>query len=251
MGLDFSILLEKPYFEWLLSGLLTTLKLTGVAIAGSTALAVILIVLRMSGQRVLGSIVKAYVHFFRNTPFPVQILFWYFAFPTVLPGGVRTYLYDRNFEFIAASVALILYTSAYISEHFRSGINAIPKSQMESALSTGLTYMQSMRYIILPQAFRLSLPPLISEYLSIAKNSSVAMTIGVAEITAMSRRVESYTFRAYESFTVATSVYLILSLLTSLVLNYYNSRVLNIETRNDKPRKRRNRYALGNSNALQ
>jgi polar amino acid transport system permease protein len=226
VGLDFSTILREPYSTWLLDGIRVTLQLTGVAILGSTALALVLVLMRMSGSKVLEKISQVFVHFFRNTPFPVQILFWYFGFPAILPRSVQAFLYRGGFEFTAAAFALVLYSGAYIAEHFRSGIVSIPKSQMESALSSGLTYLQSMRYVILPQAFRISLPPLISEYLSIAKNSSVAMTIGVAEITAMSRRVESYSFRAFEAFFVASAVYLTLSLLTSLILNWYNKRFL-------------------------
>jgi len=224
--LDFGLLVRSPYDGWLLSGLVTTLVLTVIGIAGSTVLGLLLILARMWGQPIVSGAARLFIHFFRNTPFPVQILFWYFGLPAILPPGVKAFLYNYNYEFVAASVALILYTSVYIAEHFRSGMLAIPKSQMESALSSGLTYMQSMRFIILPQAFRISLPPLISEYLTIAKNSSIAMTIGVAELVAMARRVESYTFHPYEPFFAASAIYLTLSLLTSLALNSYNRRVL-------------------------
>jgi polar amino acid transport system permease protein len=226
VGLDFAAIWTAPYSTWLLEGVRVTLRLTGIGIVGSTILALVLVLMRMSGQKIASKISGGFVHFFRNTPFPVQILFWYFGFPAILPQSLQARLYAGDFEFTAAVFALILYSGAYIAEHFRSGIASIPKSQMESALSSGLTYMQSMRYVILPQAFRISLPPLISEYLSIAKNSSVAMTIGVAELTAMSRQVESYSFRAFESFMIASAVYLSLSLLTSVLLNWYNKRFL-------------------------
>lgn len=226
MGLDFRAILQQPYSTWMLEGIRVTLQLTGVGIVGSTFLALLLVLMRMSSNKVIARISQGFVHFFRNTPFPVQILFWYFGFPAILPRSVQAVLYRGPFEFTAAAFALVLYSGAYIAEHFRSGISSIPKSQMESALSSGLTYFQSMIFVILPQAFRISLPPLISEYLSIAKNSSVAMTIGVAEVTAMSRRVESYSFRAFEAFFIASAVYLTLSLVTSLVLNWYNKRFL-------------------------
>ena len=144
-------------------------------------MALVLVLMRMWAAKSWRRSPKSLCISFEHS-FPVQILFWYFGFPAILPRSVQAFLYRGGFEFTAA-FALVLYSGAYIAEHFRSGIVSIPKSQMESALSSGLTYLQSMRYVILPQAFRISLPPLISEYLSIAKNSSVAMTIGVAEIT--------------------------------------------------------------------
>lgn len=241
MGLDFSVLWTAPYGSWLVEGILTTLRLTGLAIVGATILAIILSMMRMSMLKVVSVPAKVFVYFFRNTPFPVQVLFWYFGAPYLLPERLMQRLYSGDFEFAASLVALILYTAAYIAEHFRSGISAIPKSQMESALSSGMGFIQAMAYVILPQAFRISLPPLISEYLTIAKNSSVAMIIGVAEAMTMARRIESYTFKAFEAFAAVTLFYLSLSLITSLVLNWYNRHYLAVIESDDqgkaKPKK--------------
>jgi len=241
VGLDPSVLWTSPYGGWLVEGILTTLRLTGVAILGSTLLAIVVSMMRMSTLRYVSMPARAYVYFFRNTPFPVQVLFWYFGAPHLIPERFLERLYAGDFEFLAALVALILYTAAYIAEHFRSGISAIPRSQMESALSSGMSYIQAMSYVILPQAFRISLPPLISEYLTIAKNSSVAMIIGVAEAMTMARRIESYSFRAFEAFGAVTLFYLSLSLLTSFVLNWYNRRYLGLITADERGKKRRKR----------
>jgi polar amino acid transport system permease protein len=246
LGLDIRVLWTPPYGGWLIEGTLTTLHLTGVAIVCSTVLAIVLSMMRMSTLRLFSWPARAYVYFFRNTPFPVQMLFWYFGTPYLLPAALMERLYAGDFEFQAALIALVLYTAAYIAEHFRSGISAIPKSQMESALSSGMSFIQAMSYVILPQAFRISLPPLISEYLTIAKNSSVAMIIGVAEAMTMARRIESYSFKAFEAFGAVTLLYLSLSLLTSLVLNWYNRHYLAvIEAEDSGKRKRRRPPAFG------
>ena len=156
MGLDFRAILQQPYSTWMLEGIRVTLQLTGVGIVGSTFLALLLVLMRMSSNKVIARVSQGFVHFFRNTPFPVQILFWYFGFPAILPRSVQAVLYRGPFEFTAAAFALVLYSGAYIAEHL-FGNQFHSKSQMESALSSGLTYFQSMIFVILPQAFRISL----------------------------------------------------------------------------------------------
>jgi polar amino acid transport system permease protein len=139
---------------------------------------------------------------------------------------VNDWLGTWNFEFAAAVIALTIYTSAFIAEDIRSGIRSIPKEQMEAARSSGFSYLRSMQYIILPQAIRITIPPLINQFLNLMKNSSLAMTIGVAELTYQARQVESYTFKGYEAFTAATLVYLFISLVITALVNLYNKRVL-------------------------
>jgi polar amino acid transport system permease protein len=168
----------------------------------------------------------AYLELFRNTPLVVQIFFWYFGSNKLLPDAVNEWLNATNFEFAAAVIALTFYTSAFIAEDIRSGVLAIPKEQMEAARSSGLSFLQSMRFIILPQAVRLTIPPLVNQFLNLTKNSSLAMTIGVAELTYQARQVESYTFKGFEAFTAATVVYLALSLAITGLVHVYNRSVL-------------------------
>ena len=123
-------------------------------------------------------------------------------------------------------IALTIYTSAFIAEDIRSGVRSIPKEQMEAARSSGFSYVRSMRYIILPQAVRLTIPPLINQFLNLMKNSSLAMTIGVAELMYQARQVESYTFKGFEAFTAATVVYLAMSFTITGLMTLYNRVVL-------------------------
>lgn len=169
-----------------------------------------------------------FLEFTRNTPLLVQIFFWYFGSYKLLPVAVNEWLNSTSFEFAAALIALTIYTSAFIAEDIRSGVLSIPKEQMEAAQSSGFSYLQSMQYIILPQAVRITIPPLVNQFLNLAKNSSLAMTIGVMELTYQARQVESYTFKGFEAFTAATVVYLVISIIITLLVDQYNERVLKV-----------------------
>lgn len=225
---DWSIITSGQYFDWLLSGLITTLKLSAISIILAFILGLLVAVMRMSHNRPVRWIAHAYLEFFRNTPLLVQIFFWYFGSYKLLPAIVNDWLNETGFEFAAAAIALTIYTSAFIAEDIRSGVLSIPKEQMEAARSAGFSYLRSMQYIILPQAVRITIPPLINQFLNVAKNSSLAMTIGVMEMTYQARQVESYTFRGFEAFTAATVVYLALSIVITALVNSYNEKVLNV-----------------------
>ncbi|MDD2365307.1 MAG: amino acid ABC transporter permease [Desulfuromonadaceae bacterium] len=225
---DWSIITSGQYFDWLLSGLFTTLKLSAVSIVFSFILGLLIAVMRMSHSKPVRWVALSYLEFFRNTPLLVQIFFWYFGSYKILPMFVNDWLNETGFEFAAATMALTIYTSAFIAEDIRSGILSIPKEQMEAARSAGFSYIRSMQYIILPQAVRITVPPLVNQFLNIAKNSSLAMTIGVMEMTYQARQVESYTFKGFEAFTAATVVYLVLSIVITLLVNTYNEKVLKV-----------------------
>ena len=224
---DWAIITSGQYFEWILSGVKVTLQLSVVSVALSFILGLLIAVMRMSNVKPILWFSHAYLEFFRNTPLLVQIFFWYFGSYKILPMVVNDWLNTMNFEFAAAVIALTIYTSAFIAEDIRSGVRSIPKEQMEAARSSGFSYLKSMYYIILPQAVRLTIPPLINQFLNLMKNSSLAMTIGVAELTYQARQVESYTFKGFEAFTAATLVYLGLSLLITGLMTLYNKYVLN------------------------
>jgi polar amino acid transport system permease protein len=224
---DWSVVTSGKYFDWLVSGVVVTIKLSTVSIALAFLLGLIIAVMRMSHVRPIRWFALAYLEFFRNTPLLVQIFFWYFGSYKILPQVVNDWLNSTSFEFAAAVIALTIYTSAFIAEDIRSGVLAIPKEQMEAARSSGLSYLQAMQYIILPQAVRLTVPPLVNQFLNVAKNSSLAMTIGVAELTYQARQVESYTFKGFEAFTAATLVYLVLSVIITALVHLYDKRVLN------------------------
>ena len=223
---DWAIVLSGKYFEWLVSGVKVTIQLSAISIALSFLLGLVIAVMRMSRVRPVRWFALGYLEFFRNTPLLVQIFFWYFGSYKILPGSVNDWLVSTNFEFAAAVIALTIYTSAFIAEDIRSGVLSIPKEQMEAARSSGFSYIRSMRYIILPQAVRITVPPLINQFLNVVKNSSLAMTIGVAELTYQARQVESYTFKGFEAFTAATLVYLAMSLVITAAVTWYSKTVL-------------------------
>ena len=224
---DWAIITSGQYFDWIVSGVKITLQLSVVSIALSFILGLLIAVMRMSQFRPILWFSHAYLEFFRNTPLLVQIFFWYFGSYKILPTAVNDWMNTMNFEFAAAVIALTVYTSAFIAEDIRSGVRSIPKEQMEAARSSGFSYLKSMYYIILPQAVRLTIPPLINQFLNLTKNSSLAMTIGVAEVTYQARQIESYTFKGFEAFTAATLVYLGLSLIITWLVTLYSKYVLN------------------------
>lgn len=203
-----------------------TLEISAVSIILSIIVGTIIAVFRMSKIKPLEWISLAYTEFFRNTPLLVQIFFWYFGSEAVLPKAVNEWLYARDFEFMAGVISLTVYSSAFIAEEVRSGIFSIPKTQLEASRAAGLSFLQAMGYVILPQAFRIIVPPLISQCLNTIKNSSLVMTIGVAELTYMARQIESYTFHGFEAFTVSTLLYIAISLVVSISMNVYEKHFL-------------------------
>jgi polar amino acid transport system permease protein len=224
---DWSVVTSGKYFDWLISGLKVTLELSSVSIVLAFLLGLFIAVMRMSHNRPIRLIATAYLEFFRNTPLLVQIFFWYFGSYKILPTVINDWLNSTNFEFAAAVIALTIYTSAFIAEDIRSGVLSIPKEQMEAARSAGFSFLRSMQHIILPQAVRITVPPLVNQFLNLAKNSSLAMTIGVAELTYQARQVESYSFKGFEAFTAATLIYLVLSVCITSLVHVYDTRVLN------------------------
>jgi polar amino acid transport system permease protein len=225
---DWAIVTSGKYAHWLLSGIYTTVQISAVSIILAFLLGLTIAVMRMSSFKPARWFALAFLEFTRNTPLLVQIFFWYFGSYQILPQAVNDWLGRMNFEFAAGVMALTIYTSAFIAEDIRSGVRSIPKEQMEAARSAGFSFLRSMRYIILPQAIRIIIPPLINQFLNLTKNSSLAMTIGVAELTYQARQVESYTFRGYEAFTAATLVYLVMSLFIAAAVNIYNKQVLSL-----------------------
>lgn len=224
MQYDFKwdVVLSGEGLEWILEGVVTTCKISSVALVCAMLLGTVIAVLRLTGCKPFVWFSAAFTEFFRNTPLLVQIFFWYFGSEGILPQGLLSWLYEHDFEFWAGVIALTVYTSAFIAEEIRSGINSIPKNQLEASRACGLSFIQAMRYVILPQAFRIIIPPLISQSLNLVKNSSLCMTIGVMELTYMARQIESYTFRGFEAFTVSTLIYLCISLLVSFSITQYN-----------------------------
>lgn len=223
---DWTLVVTGEYGEWFVEGLVTTLKISAISIVLSLLLGTLACVMRLSKIKPLEWLSWTYIEFFRNTPLLVQIFFWYFGSYVILPEFVNDWFKVWDFEFACGVVSLTVYTGAFIAEDLRSGIFAIPKTQLEASRACGLSFMQAMGHVILPQAFRIIVPPLISQFLNLIKNSSLVMTIGVMDLTYMARQVEAHTFHGLEAFTVSTLIYLAISLVVSFSIQQYNTRVL-------------------------
>ena len=222
---DWTVLWSGQAGIWLLHGLAITLQISAVAWLLAVTLGTVSGALRTLTLRPLRWLASAYVEFFRNVPLLVWMFFWYFAVPPLLPEPLREWLFEHSAEFWAGMFALGVYHGARFAEVIRAGIQSIPHTQLEAALSTGLTLFQAYRLIILPIALRLIVPPATNESLNLLKNSSVALTIGVAELTFQTRQIETYTARAFEALTAGTLIYLALCLGISAVMARVERRV--------------------------
>ena len=203
---------------WLLQGLLTTLAISSLAWLLAAGLGILSGALRTVPWKPLRAVATFYVEFFRNVPLLVWMFFWYFAVPPLLPRFAQDWLFNHGAEFWAGTAALGVYHGARMSEVIRSGIGAIPRTQFEASVAMGLTTFQAYRLVILPVALRLIVPPGTNESLNLLKNSSVALTISVAELTFQTRQIETYTAKAIEALTAGTLIYLVLCLSIATIM---------------------------------
>ena len=215
---NWSVLWSGQSGHWLLQGLLTTLEISALAWVLAVFLGILSGALRTAPFRPLRALATFYVEFFRNVPLLVWMFFWYFGVPPLLPRGVQDWLFGHGLEFWAAMVALGVYHGARFSEVIRSGIQSIPRTQFEASMAMGLTTFQAYRLVILPIAIRLIVPPATNESLNLLKNSSVALTISVAELTFQTRQIETYTAKAIEALTAGTLIYLVLCVSIATVM---------------------------------
>jgi polar amino acid transport system permease protein len=218
---DFSLITSGPYHDMLVAGLKLSLQLLGATLLLAVPLALLVALLRLSHSRVLRAGAWCFVEAIRNVPLLAHMLFWYFGAPELLPEAWREWLYGHNYEAVAAVAALTFYTAAYMSEDVRSGIRGISHGQFEASRALGFGFLRSMRLVILPQALRVTVPPLISQTLNLWKNTSIATVIGTAELMYQAAKVETESFRSVEAFAFATAAYLSVSLLiTGLAVTY-------------------------------
>lgn len=218
---NWGVLFQAPNFHWLLSGLSWTVlvALGGWAIA--MVLGTAIGILRTLPGRVPRLLGGAYVELFRNVPVLVQLFLWFYVFPELLPVRWGMWL-KRDLplpEFWTAILCLGFYAASRTCSAMRAGIESVPPGQLAAARATGLTLAQAYRYVLLPVAFRLIVPPLTSEFLSIIRTSSVALTIGVLELTGESRHIENFTFQGFESFAAATFLYAAIALVVTLAMH--------------------------------
>ncbi len=223
---NWPILLKDPYFTWIVTGFGKTILIAVLAWAIAFPLGSAIGIARTADNRVLRNAGTAYVDVFRNIPLLVQMFLWYFVVPELLPADWGRWV-KREMpypQFTTAVVCLGLYTASRVAEQVRSGIDAIPRGQRNAGLAMGLKPSQVYRYVLIPVAYRTIIPPLTSDFLGVFKNSSLALTIGVLELTSQARQIEEYTFAAFEAFTVATVLYCLVTGLVILIMRIVEGR---------------------------
>jgi glutamate/aspartate transport system permease protein len=185
-------------------------------------------VIRTTENKWAGRFGNAYVELFRNIPLLVQLFLWFFVVPELLPKSLGTAIKQMSppwASFVPAVIGLGLFTAARVAEQVRAGIQALPRGQRMAATAMGLTQPQTYRYILLPIAFRIIMPPLTSETMNLIKNTSVALTIGLFELTAAARSMQEFTFQVFEAFTAATVIYIVVNLIVVNLMRWLEKSV--------------------------
>ena len=245
------------YLRALVVGLVNTLAVAAIGIVLATGLGTAIGLFRLSGNLLLRTISTAYVEFVRNVPLLVQLFFWYAMITETLPVAREAleplpgvFLSNRgiyfptfsgtpvlqgfNFtggaaltpEFAALLLGLATYTAGFIAEIVRAGVLAVGRGQWEAAQAVGLTRPQALRHVVLPQALRVMVPPMTSQYLDLTKNSSLAVAIGYPDLVSIANTAINQTGQAIEGVAIIMLVYLTISLTISAFMNWYNARVL-------------------------
>jgi glutamate/aspartate transport system permease protein len=193
----------QTYLEWLMSAWGWTLSVAGLALVIALAVGSLMGILRTVPNKWLMLLGNAWTELFRNIPLLVQVFLWYH----VIPGMFKSL--QAVPSFILVVFALGFFTSARVSEQVKAGIQALPKGQRYAGLAVGLTLPQTYRYVLLPMAFRIVIPPLTSESMNIIKNSSVAFAVSIAEMTMFAMQAQEETSRGIEIYLAVTALYFI------------------------------------------
>ncbi len=202
------------YLQTLIIGAGCTIALSLCAYVFSLLLGSVVGVFRTVESKYARFAATTYVELFRNVPLLVQMFLWYFVLPELLPKGLGTAIKQMQqpwAQFFPALLCLGFYGTARIAETVRSGIRSLRPGQRQAAIALGLTQFQAYRFVILPQAFRIVIPPLTSEFMATIKYSSVAMTIGLLELTGAARSMQEFSFHIFEAFSAATVVYFVIN----------------------------------------
>ena len=220
-----SMLLEQPYHEWIVDAVLTTLHLALISWVIALTIGIFVGIARIANSRLLRFLGGAYVEIFRNVPLLLQLFLWLYVAPEILPEEWRRWWYRLDHvPYLTAVVGLSLFTASRIAEQIRSALLAIPRGQFNAALSTGLSTTQMYRYVVVPYALRIIIPAITSEFLTIFKNTALALTIGVAEITSVARKIEAWSFKGIEAYSVASLTYVVTTLAIILLMNWVEKR---------------------------
>ena len=216
------------WLHYLLVGLVWTLGTALAAWVIALTIGALVGTLRTTPLRWVVRIGNTYVEIFRNIPLLVQMFLWFFVLPELLPAQLGTAMKQMPppwASYVPAVLCLGIYTSVRVAEQVRAGIQSLPRGQLMAGTALGLPLPQTYRYVLLPMAFRIVLPPLSSEFLNIIKNSSVALTIGLLELTGRARAMQEFSFKVFEAFAAAPVLYIITNLAVVLLMRALERRV--------------------------
>ena len=209
------------YLDMLLAGLWLTIATSICAWIIALVFGSIVGVLRTLPSKAASWFGFVYVEFFRNMPLLVQLFLWFFVLPELLPRSWGLWLKQvPHAPFYTAAVGVGLFMSARVAVQLAAGIGALPRGQKMAATALGLTTAQAYRYVLLPMAYRIVLPPLTSEFLNTIKNSAVAITIGLIELTGAARSMQEFSFQVFEAFTAATLMYLLINVVVVAAMRF-------------------------------
>lgn len=215
------------YWQLFLQGVVCTVSLSLLTVILGFILALVLAILRMGRVKILRALATAYVELFRATPMIVQVFIIYYVVfngVKVLPG-LKLFGFIRFDRFFPAVVALALNSGAYLSEIIRSGIQSVDGGQTEAARSLGLNAVQTMRFVVLPQAIKNILPAIANEFVTIIKESAICYTIGVQDIMSAVNAVKGATYRTGEALIIATVLYFCLTYPTSKIIEHFERKM--------------------------
>jgi glutamate/aspartate transport system permease protein len=214
------------YLDMLLAGLWLTIKTSLLAWVIALITGSIVGVMRTLPSKPANWFGFAYVEFFRNMPLLVQLFLWFFVLPELLPRSAGLWLKQLpNAPFWTAAIGVGLFMSARVAVQLQAGVGSLPRGQRLAATALGLTTLQVYRYVLLPMAYRIVLPPLTSEFLSTIKNTAVAITIGLLELTGQARSMQEFSFQVFEAFTAATVLYLLINIVVVTLMRFIERRV--------------------------
>jgi glutamate/aspartate transport system permease protein len=216
------------YLHYLVVGLGWTLATALAAWVIALTVGATVGTLRTTPLRWVVRLGNLYVEVFRNIPLIVQMFLWFFVVPELLPTALGDWIKQMPppwGSYVPAVLCLAIFTSVRVAEQVRAGINSLARGQRMAGIAMGLTEAQTYRYVILPQSFRIILPPLTSEFMNVIKNSSVALTIGLLELTGRARSMQEFSFRVFEAFATATLIYLLTNLVVVLLMRALEKKV--------------------------
>ena len=220
---------DTTYLGWLWSGFLVTVAVSACSWIIALLVGSLFGILRTVPGRALSMLGTCYVELFRNVPLIVQFFIWYLVVPELLPESIGTWFkldLNPNVQFFLCSVfCLGLFTAARVCEQVRAAIQSLPRGQKNAGLALGLTLPQTYRYVLLPNAYRIIVPPMTSEMMNLVKNSAIASTIGLVDMAAQANKLLDYSAHAYESFTAITLAYVAINAIIMLVMSLVERKV--------------------------